>query len=74
MISTCQTCHKLYDFVSEEAANEPGRECGPCYRERLRRLETDLPKGKIAAESAARFSALGADSPSIDRPAGRVTC
>lgn len=34
-VSTCSVCGKLYDFASEEAANEPDRSCGPCYKQRL---------------------------------------
>lgn len=32
MIGVCTKCHQLYDFGSEEAAYEPDRVCGPCYR------------------------------------------
>lgn len=31
MISTCRRCGRLYDFRSEEDANDPTRLCRNCY-------------------------------------------
>lgn len=35
MISTCSQCGILYEFASEECANEPDRVCRRCYLARL---------------------------------------
>ena len=36
-ITTCTSCGKCYEEVSEELANAPERECIPCWRARVRR-------------------------------------
>ena len=41
MIGVCTVCHGLYDFDREEAAFEPERICGPCYRARMAHQSED---------------------------------
>lgn len=68
MIGVCTRCHNLYDFVSEEAAYEPDRICGPCYRAER---ERSLSKSTVtASQEEIRPVAVSCDDTQCDPEVG----